>query len=137
MEKFEFLSPAWFEATRAVRGEYRSSHETKHGLVGNLTITGVPSLNGGAAVFHVDLRSPLFYEVGHVENADFSLTTDFETAREVYQDASWGLVRLQDGYADGTIQATGDIDAIRDFWIDVIRDPDHVTVFDQIMEFTL
>jgi hypothetical protein len=136
MERFEYLSPRWFEATRAVRGEYRSNHEPDVSYVGNLTITAVPSLNGDSATFHVDLSLPLFYDAGHVENADFSLVTDFETAREIYQDDSWGLVRLSDAYADGTLQATGDIDVVREFWIEVIRDPDHVTVFDQIMAFT-
>jgi hypothetical protein len=66
-----------------VRGEYRSNHEPDVSFVGNLTITAVPSLNGDSAVFHIDLSSPLFYDVGHVKNADFSLASDFETAREL------------------------------------------------------
>jgi len=136
MEKHAYLSPEWITESRRIRGDYRLEHGESHSLVANYTITDIPFLKGGKAEFHLDLQSPLFYETGHVESADFQITTDYETAHEVYKDTSWGLDRLQDGYTDGSIQITGKVDELREFWADVIREPGHIDMYDQIMEIT-
>ena len=136
MEKHAFLSPGWVAESRRIRGDYRSKQGESHTLVSNYTITGVPFLDGETAEFHLDLQSPLFYENGHAESADFHVTTDYQTAREVAQDSSWGLTRLVDGYADGSIHIEGEVDELREFWADVIRKPGHAEMYDQIMEIT-
>jgi hypothetical protein len=136
MDKFDFLSADWVEESRRLRGVYRDEHGESHRLVANYTITDVPFLDGGTAEFHLDFQSPLFYEKGHVESADYQIATDYETARTIYHDTSWGLDRLRDAYSDGSIQIEGPVEELREFWADVIREPDHIEMYDRIMEFT-
>lgn len=136
MEKFDYLSADWIEESRKIRGSYRTEHGESHTLVANYTIKDIPFLDGGTAEFHLDLQSPLFYEQGHSESADFDVKTDYQTARMLYHDTSWGLNQLQDAYDDGSIQIEGAIDELREFWADVIRQPGHIEMYDRIMEFT-
>ena len=135
-EQFEYLSPEWIEATRAIRGEYRKRLGVKQQLIVNYTITEFPFADSGTAEFHLDVASPLFYDVGHVDDPDFWLKTDYQTMREVYQDASFPRDRLREGYDDGTIEIDGDADVLRAYWADVIRDSDRIELFDRIMEIT-
>lgn len=136
MEKFDYLSADWIEESRKVRGAFRTEHGETHRGVANYTITDVPFLDGGTAEFHIDLQSPLFFEKGHVESADFDVKTDYQTARMLYDDNSIGLNDLQDAYADGSVQIEGSVDELREFWADVIRKPGHIEMYDRIREFT-
>jgi hypothetical protein len=135
MEQHEYLSPGWLEAVRAVRADYASHHEALDPLIVNYTITDVPGHDGDAH-FHSDARSPLYYEPGHHADAAWAVSTDWATAREIYQDTSWGLDRMSAAYEDGTLVIVGDAEAIRQAWADAIRARDYMEVLDRIAAFT-
>ena len=136
MTKHEFLSADWIEASRKVRSDYSVSHDDVPPWVANYTISNVPFLDGATAEFNLDMRSPLFYQSGHVDDPTFTVASDYETAKEIYHDRSWGWDSLQDAYADGRVQITGPVDELREFWADVIREPAHMEMYDKIVEFT-
>ncbi|MGI9623931.1 MAG: hypothetical protein ACR2PK_13935 [Acidimicrobiales bacterium] len=136
MEQHPYLSPEWLATVRELRAGYRETHGAEDPLLVNYTMTGVPFANDGRADFHLDVRSPLFYEPGHVANPDLWVVTDYETARGIYRDSSWNLERLRSAYASGLLQVEGDLDAIPGWWIDVVQDADHIALWDQIMLIT-
>jgi hypothetical protein len=136
MQPHQYLSPEWLEAVRGLREQYRATKGPDEPLLVNYTITDVPFIDGESASFHLDVRSPLFYEPGHVDEPDLSIVTDYETARTAYRDSSWNLDSIRKGYASGRLQVEGDLDRIPEWWVEVVQDPEHIAVWDQIMMVT-
>lgn len=136
MQPHPYLSPEWLEAVRGLREQYRAKKGPDEPLLVNYTITDVPFIDGESAHFHLDVRSPLFYEPGHVDEPDLSIVTDYETARNAYRDSSWNLDSIRKGYASGHLQVEGDLDRIPEWWVEVVQDPEHISLWDQIMMVT-
>jgi hypothetical protein len=135
MEQYAYLSPEWLEAVREVRSRYAGSHEPLPPLIVNYTISDIPGYDG-AAEFHSDARSRLYFERGHRPDAAWSISTDYTTAREVYRDTSLGMNQLTDAYEAGTLTVEGDLEAIREAFADAVRAVGYLEVLDEIAAFT-
>lgn len=135
MEKHEYLSPGWLEAIREVRARYASTHDTLSPLIVNFTISDVPG-HDGAAEFHLDARSPLYYEPGHHADPAYAIATDYATAKEIYGDTTWGMEKLTAAHEAGTLTLDGDPDEVREAWADAIRARDYMEVLDEIAQLT-
>lgn len=137
MASHKFLSPEWVEAVTEIRQRHASRSEHYPRAVINHTITDVPSLDGGTADFHTDIRSPHFFERGHAaEGAELTIRTSYETARGLYRDGSWNLQRLRDAYADGSLEVDGDLELIPEWWQEVVTHPAEMMMYDEIMMVT-
>ena len=130
----QFLSPGWFEAVRAIREEHVQSHGAAGEFKTNHTVTDVPGI--GTVEFHLDLSTDTFYEPGHIDGADLSMTYDYQTARALYLDRSIRLEELRDAASHDRIEFDGDPEIIRYYWTDVVGDPAHLEMFDAIADAT-
>ncbi|MGI9642675.1 MAG: hypothetical protein ACR2N9_07815 [Acidimicrobiia bacterium] len=130
----KFLSPAWFDTVRAIRVQHAEVHGAVATYRTNHTVTNVP--DQGTVEFHVDLGDDIFYEPGHVDGADLSVTYDYATARAIYLDRSIRLEELRDAAGDDRVTFVGDPVIIRDYWTDVVGHPGHLGMFDDIAEAT-
>ena len=102
-QQYQYLSPEWLEAVRNLREQYRTAKGPEEPILVNYTITDVPFIGGDPAEFHLDVRSPLFYEPGHIAAPNLSISTDYETARTLYSDASWNLSGIRETFTDGLL----------------------------------
>ena len=88
-----FLSDEWLAAARAVRQEHDSGESSGPAVRMNLTITDVP-FGSGTLESHLDTSSGApELDLGHLENPDVAVTTDYETAKAIFvvQDAAAGM----------------------------------------------
>lgn len=105
---FVFLSDEWIAAAREIRNRHA---RTPTGLDGeariNLVITEVP-FGDGSLESHMALNDGLLdLEVGHLENPDCTVTTDYATARMllVEQDPA----AMMQAFMSGRIKVQGDM----------------------------
>lgn len=136
MASYPYLSPDWIEAVRKIRMRHAEDSTPYPPVVVNYTVSDIPFLDGGSADFHTDVRSPHFFERGHQADAALTVRTDYETARNIYRDATWSLDRLREGYRSGAIEMEGDIELIPEWWTEVVSHPDQVAMYDEIMMVT-
>lgn len=80
-DKYIFLSDPWFAAAEHLIGEHGTGAPPATNLVMNLEVT-----NGDATtLFHMGSRDgATLFGKGHTDGADLTLSTDIETAREVF-----------------------------------------------------
>lgn len=130
----KFLSPAWFDAVRSIRARHADVHGAAGSYRTNHTVTNVPEY--GTVEFHLDLGDDVFYEPGHVEDADLSVTYDYDTARAIYLDRSIRLEELRDADIDGRVTFVGDPVVMRDYWTEVVGHAGHLGMFDEIAAAT-
>jgi hypothetical protein len=105
--KYEFLSPEWIDATRAIRDEYRGRIPPMAlGVKVNLVITDAP--HGGPIEAHLDTSSGQpSLELGLLEGPDVTLTLDFATARSMFAEQDPGAV--MQSFFSGRIRVDGDV----------------------------
>jgi hypothetical protein len=105
-DKFEFLSMAWIDAARAIRDEYEGRVPPPPvALRMNQVITDAPD---GTIEAHLDTsegRTRL--ELGHVENPDLTVTTDYATAKAVF--ALGDPAAAMQAFMAGRIRIEGDM----------------------------
>ena len=83
-DKYPFLSDEWFEEVQRLVSQHGAPEAAPHAnVVVNLTITGTPfgderQLNMGAKEGQGGMAK------GHAEGADVTLTTDYQTAKDVF-----------------------------------------------------
>ena len=81
-EKQPFLSDAWFAAVAAKIAEHGGVGAHGPNMVMNLVVTGTPF---GDREFHMGARDgETLFSQGHLDGADLTMTTDNDTAREVF-----------------------------------------------------
>ena len=102
-----FLSEEWIAAAREIRSRYSEQAPTTSASVRvNLNISEVPFGEGDLAA-HLDTRSGrLEMELGHLDEADATVTTDYTTAKNlvVYQDQG----ALMQAFMGGRVKIQGD-----------------------------
>jgi len=102
-----FLSEEWIAAAREIRVRYADQAPTTSASVRvNLNISGVPFGEGDLPA-HLDTSSGrLEMELGHLDEADATVTTDYETAKNlvVYQDQG----ALMQAFMGGKVKIQGD-----------------------------
>jgi putative sterol carrier protein len=84
---YPFLSDEWMDAARQLREEYRGrTSPTAHKIKMNQVITDVP-FGEGAIHAHMDTSSgELEMELGHLDDAELTVTLDYATARAIFVD---------------------------------------------------
>ena len=85
MAKHPFLSQEWMDEARKVREEYKGkTPPIPHQVRMNQVITEVP-FGDGTLQSHMDTSSgELIMEVGHLDEADLTVTLDYETAKAIF-----------------------------------------------------
>jgi SCP-2 sterol transfer family len=103
-----FLSDEWMAEANAIR-ERHAGETTKIAQVLkiNQVVTGAP-FGEGTVEFHLDTSSgDLVMELGHLEDPDVTVTTDYETAKAIIvdQDAAAGM----QAFLTGKVIVQGDM----------------------------
>jgi len=102
-----FLTEEWISAAREIRARYADQAPTTSASVRvNLNISEVP-FGDGIVPAHLDTSSGrLEMELGHLEQADATVTTDYTTAKNlvVYQDQT----ALMQAFMGGKVKVQGD-----------------------------
>jgi putative sterol carrier protein len=81
-DKHEFLSDSWFEAVGTKIAELGGTAAHGPNVVMNLVVTGT---SFGDREFHMGARDgETMFARGHRDDADLTMTTDADTAKEVF-----------------------------------------------------
>ncbi len=103
-----FLSEAWIAEARKVREKYEGRAPKVPFVVRmNQVVTKVP-FGDGTIHSHLDTSSgELVMELGHLDNPDLVVTTDYETARTIFigQDPQAGM----QAFLSGKVRVEGDM----------------------------
>ena len=102
------LSDEWMLAAREIRSRYQD--ETMKVPVGvrmNQVITGVPFGDGTVKAYTDTSSGVLDIDLGHLEGADVTVTTDYVTARNIFveQDSNFTM----QAFMSGKIKVEGDM----------------------------
>ena len=105
---YQFLSDEWVEAARKIREEYKGKGSPPaHSVRMNQIITEVP-FGDGTVNSHIDTSGgEMVMELGHLDNADLTVTLDYETAKAILvnQDPQAGM----QAFMAGKIKVQGDM----------------------------
>jgi len=87
--KYPFLSEEWMDEARKIREEYRGKTTAPaHQVRMNQIITEVP-FGEGTINAHMDTTGgEMETELGHLENADVTVTLDYATAKAIFVDGN-------------------------------------------------
>lgn len=134
-----FLSPAWMEAAKAIREKY-ADQATKVTTVirMNQVITDVPdSVHIEATIrTYLDTSSgSAELELGELEAADLTITTDYETARKLFveQDQAAGM----QAFMAGKIKVQGDMMKMMALQTAMPQDEVAKTIAQEIKDITI
>ncbi|MCU1379427.1 MAG: hypothetical protein JWN29_2410 [Acidimicrobiales bacterium] len=108
MATHPFLSTEWIDEARRIHEEYRGRTAPVPVVVRvNLIITDVPFGNGNLDAHADTMAGELEIDTGHLEEADTTLTLDYDTARAtlVEQDAQAAM----SAFMGGRIKVQGDM----------------------------
>ena len=103
-----FLSAEWIAAAREIREKYQD--DAPHidiPIRMNQVVTKVP-FGDGTINSHLDTSSGvLVMDLGHLENPDLTVTTDYETARHIFlmRDPQLGM----QAFLSGKVRIDGDM----------------------------
>jgi hypothetical protein len=102
----KFLSPEWLDEARNIREEYRDKvPPIAQAARINQVITDVP-FGDGTVHSHMDTTSgQLVMEEGHLDDADATVTTDYETARATVLDPQSAM----QAFMAGKVRIQGDM----------------------------
>jgi hypothetical protein len=103
-----FLSDEWMTEARAIRERYAGqTPPISTALKINQVVTGAP-FGEGTVHSHLDTSSgEVVMELGHLEDADVTVTTDYDTAKAIFvdQDPAAGM----QAFLSGRITVQGDM----------------------------
>jgi putative sterol carrier protein len=105
---FQFLSDEWMAAAKAIREKY--ADQTPKATVSirmNQVVTDVPFGDGTVKSFLDTSTGDIVMDLGELEPADLTVTTDYATARAVFveQDQAAGM----QAFMAGKIKVQGDM----------------------------
>ena len=106
MAKYPFLSDDWFGIVEKLVEDMGAEAPAQADLLMNLVVTDTPF--GAERHLHVGARNGLgHWGIGHAPDADLSVTTDYETAREILLsgDPQAGLT----AFMSGKVKIQGDL----------------------------
>ena len=105
---YQFLSEEWMSAAKAIREKYADQVPTVAVSIRmNQVITDVPFGDGTVKSYLDTSSGALEMELGELEAADLTVTTDYDTARKVFvdQDQAAGM----QAFMSGKIKVQGDM----------------------------
>ena len=108
MAKYAFLTDEWMEAAKAIRDEYADQvSPPAHAIRMNQVVTDVP-FGEGTINTHLDTSGgETVMELGHLENPDLTVTTDYATAKAITVDGD-AQVAMQ-AFMQGKVKVQGDM----------------------------
>ena len=104
----QFLSDEWMTAAKAIRAKYAGqTPKVTVSIRMNQVITDVPFGDGTVKSFLDTSSGEVVMDLGELEAADLTVTTDWETARKVFvdQDQAAGM----QAFMGGKIKVQGDM----------------------------
>jgi len=106
--KYPFLSDEWMDAAKAIRDEYADKvGAPAHAIRMNQIVTDVP-FGEGTVNAHLDTSGgEAVMEIGHLENPDLTVTTDWATAKAITVDGD-AQVGMQ-AFMQGKVKVQGDM----------------------------
>ena len=106
MAKHPFLSDEWFTVVEKLVEEHGAEAPAHASVVVNLVITGTPF--GDERQMHMGAREGKGeWGIGHADDADVTLTTDYDTAKEVF--VSGNPQAGMQAFMAGKVKITGDM----------------------------
>ncbi len=131
----QFLSDEWIEAARDIRRRWEDRVPAVEVQVRiNVVATKVP-FGDGTVHAHIDSSSGrIEMELGALESADLTVTTDYETARQLFvaQDPAASM----QAFMSGKIKVEGDITKLMLMQTSVPQTDDALAVADEIRRIT-
>lgn len=108
MDRYPFLSDEWVAAARKIREEFDELEEGIPDSVRmNQVITEVP-FGSGTINSHVDTSSgSLEMDLGHLEQADVTVTLDYATAKAVFVDGT--VSAAMSAFMAGKVRVQGEM----------------------------
>lgn len=108
MASYEFLTPEWVAAATAIRDEYRGTLTPPAVPIrANLVITGAPFDDGPVRGYIDTSGGELVIEMGVLDDADITLTVDYDTARKVFVDGDQQAA--MEAFLGGRVVVDGDM----------------------------
>ena len=105
MSKHEFLSDDWFEKVHELMAEHGADAPANQSMMMNLVVTGTPwgdrEMHMGAVEGKADMGQ------GLADAADVTLTTDYETAKDVF--VSGNQQAGMQAFMSGKVKVQGDM----------------------------
>ena len=106
MARYPFLSDEWFAAAREVVDADTDDATPRPRVSINLTVTGTPF--GEDRVLHLSTAGDVdAWGMGHLDSVDLTLTTDYETARQIFMTGT-AQYALQ-AFMEGRVKLQGDL----------------------------
>jgi hypothetical protein len=134
----QFLSPQWMEAARAIREKYADqAAKVTTSIRMNQVITEVPDgvYEGPVLKTYMDTSSgAIVMELGELEVADLTVTTDYETAYRIFveQDQAAGM----QAFMSGKIKVQGDMMKMMAMQTSMPQDEIAKTIAQEIKDIT-
>ena len=103
-----FLSDEWLHEAKAIRDKYAGQGAPiGHNVKMNQIITGAPFGDGDIELSMDTTSGEVVLEKGHLDDADVTVTTDYDTARKIFvdQDPQAGM----QAFMAGRIKVQGDM----------------------------
>jgi putative sterol carrier protein len=103
-----FLSDEWLDEAKAIREKYTGQGMPMgHQIKMNQIITGVPFGESELKLYMDTSTGEMVMEKGQLDDADVTVTTDYETARKIFveQDPQAGM----QAFMSGKIKVQGDM----------------------------
>jgi len=89
MAKYQFLTPEWVEAAKAIREEFADQAPTPaHVVRMNQIITEVPFGDTDVKAFMDTSEGGMNMDLGELENPDLTVTVDYATAKAILVDGN-------------------------------------------------
>ncbi len=105
---YAFLSEEWIEAAKAIRRKYADQHPPITQVIKvNQVITDVPFGEGTVHSYVDTSNGEIELELGQLEAADVTITTDWATARAIF--ALGDQATAMQAFMSGKIKVQGDM----------------------------
>jgi len=89
MAKYQFLTPEWVAAAKAVREEFEGEAPAPaHSVRMNQIITEVPFGDTDVKAYMDTSSGSMDMDLGELENPDLTVTVDYETAKAIIVDGN-------------------------------------------------
>ncbi len=103
-----FLSDEWIDAARAIRAKYaHEAPEIAADLRMNIVVFDVPFRDGELRAFLDTSAGATQLELGELENADVTVTTDYVTAQAIFVDQNPEMA--MQSFMAGKVKVQGDM----------------------------
>lgn len=135
-EQHQFLSPEWMEAVRRLRQEMPAPTEAPPVTMKmNVVVIEIP-FEGKDLKGHVDTSGgELLVEEGHVEDADLTVTVDYETAKAIFVEQD--LTVAMQAFMAGKVKVQGDITKLMALQAQAVTpDPNAVAMAKAVQDLT-